>query len=219
MLNAADVAQYLQDHPGFFDDYADLLAEVYVPHPHAGHAISLVERQMLTLREKKRLLETKLGQLLEFGDENDKISDKAHRISVALLRTPSEEATINTFLFHIAENFGVPHGVVRIWGAEGDSPEHAPVSEALRAFTLDLQHPYCGAHVSPEVLEWFGETGAQLKSFAQVPLRHGETLGLLVMASEDAHRFYTDMGTLYLSRLGELLAAALQRNQHQVPTA
>ena len=31
------------------------------------------------------------------------------------------------------------------------------------------------------------------------------------MASEDAQRFYPEMGTLYLKRLGELAAAALLR--------
>jgi len=36
-------------------------------------------------------------------------------------------------------------------------------------------------------------------------------MGVLVVASEDAQRFYPQMGTLYLQRLGELLAAALQR--------
>ena len=36
-------------------------------------------------------------------------------------------------------------------------------------------------------------------------------IGLLAMASEDAQRFYPEMGTLYLQRLGETVAAALQR--------
>jgi uncharacterized protein YigA (DUF484 family) len=31
------------------------------------------------------------------------------------------------------------------------------------------------------------------------------------MASEDPHRFYPELGTLYLERIGELAAAALLR--------
>ncbi len=34
---------------------------------------------------------------------------------------------------------------------------------------------------------------------------------MLALASEDAARFYPEMGTLYLARLGELLSAALRR--------
>jgi len=51
-----------------------------------------------------------------------------------------------------------------------------------------------------------------LKSFAYVPLRGGRTLGLLALASEDPQRFYPEMGTLYVKRLGEVASAAISRN-------
>ena len=39
----------------------------------------------------------------------------------------------------------------------------------------------------------------------------GVPFGILVLASEDPQRFYPEMGTLYLARIGELVAAALSR--------
>ena len=53
-MRADDIARYLQDHPQFFEDYNDLLAQLYVPHPHGGRTISITERQILTLRERLR---------------------------------------------------------------------------------------------------------------------------------------------------------------------
>jgi hypothetical protein len=44
-----------------------------------------------------------------------------------------------------------------------------------------------------------------------VALRGENAFGLLVMASEDAQRFYPEMGTLYLKRIGELVSVALLR--------
>jgi len=38
--------------------------------------------------------------------------------------------------------------------------------------------------------------------------KNSQAFGLLAMASEDARRFYPEMGTLYLKRLGELGSAA-----------
>ena len=38
-----------------------------VPHPHGGRAISIAERQILTLRDKSRQLETKLVELIRFA--------------------------------------------------------------------------------------------------------------------------------------------------------
>ena len=39
----------------------------------------------------------------------------------------------------------------------------------------------------------------------------GEAFGMLALGSEDAARFYADMGTLYLMRLGEMAGAGLTR--------
>ena len=60
-----------KQNPKFFEDYADVIAEIFVPHPHGGHAIPIAERQIFTLREKNAELEAKFGELIRFGSEND----------------------------------------------------------------------------------------------------------------------------------------------------
>ena len=65
------VAEYLKQNPQFFEDYADMIAEIFVPHPHGGHAIPIAERQIVTLREKNHELEAKLRELIRFGSENE----------------------------------------------------------------------------------------------------------------------------------------------------
>jgi uncharacterized protein YigA (DUF484 family) len=43
-----------------------------------------------------------------------------------------------------------------------------------------------------------------------MPLRQGEQAsGLLALGSEEPERFYAEMGTLYLERLGALVVTAL----------
>ena len=61
-IDASAVADYLKQNPGFFEDYADVVAEIFVPHPHGGHAIPLAERQMLALRDKVYGLEQQLRE-------------------------------------------------------------------------------------------------------------------------------------------------------------
>src|SRR6202011_5363039 len=93
-MNANDVADYLQQHPEFFAEYADLLAEVHVPHPHGGHAIPIAERQIVTLREKNTQLESKLRELIQFGSENEAISERLHRSTLALFSAADLETTL-----------------------------------------------------------------------------------------------------------------------------
>ena len=44
---------------------------------------------------------------------------------------------------------------------------------------------------------------------ALVPLGQTRVIGVLALGAEDPQRFYADMGTLYLRRIGELTAGAL----------
>jgi uncharacterized protein YigA (DUF484 family) len=50
-----------------------------------------------------------------------------------------------------------------------------------------------------------------IASLVYLPLRGEQTFGLLVLGSEDAERFASDKGTLYLTRLSEAVSMALQR--------
>ena len=207
------VATYLQQHPEFFEEYADLLSSIYIPHPHGGRAISINERQILALREKARKLESKLRELIEFGEENDAIGEKLQRLVLALIGARDIEATLSVLNFNLHEDFAVPHIALRLWPQDFASTlaEFAAVSAEARAFAESLNGPYCNANAMVDTASWFGDAGARLRSFAYVPLRTDKSLGLLALASEDPQRFYPEMGTLYLNRLGELAAAAVMR--------
>ena len=40
-------------------------------------------------------------------------------------------------------------------------------------------------------------------------MRNSATIGMIALGSEDAQRFYSGMGTLYLELLGEMASAAM----------
>lgn len=212
-MKPEEVAGYLRDHSEFFEQYAELLAEIYIPHPHGGRAIPISERQILTLREKNRQLEGKLREVIQYGEENDVISEKVHRISLALLAAAELRGALNAVYLNLREDFAVPHVALRLWRGAGraDLPEFSPVSATSREFAQSLANPYCGSHAMADTAGWFGEASSHLRSFSILPLRDGETYGLLALASEDPHRFYPEMGTVYLKRLSELIGAALAR--------
>lgn len=206
------VLQYLREHPEFFDTHAEALAEIFVPHPHGGRAIPIAERQMVTLRDKNRMLEDKLHELVQYGQENDAIIARLHRLALAMMGAHDLEAVLAVLYFHLREDFAVPHVALRLW-ADGEwaRPEFGPLSPEARVFAESLVSPYISHHAMFETAQWFGESGSQLGSFAYVGLRAEQPFGLLALASEDAQRFYPEMGTVHLQRLGELAGAALSR--------
>lgn len=211
-MNPDDVAGYLKEHPEFFEAYADMLAEIYLPHPHGGRAIPISERQILTLREKSKQLEAKLRELIEFGEENDAIGDKVQRLAVALVRAPDLAAAVHALQFNLKEDFAVPSVAVRAWRGAAPGAGLDGASDATRDFAASLTQPYCSNRAMVDTLALLGDAGAQQRSFAYVPLRDTETFGLIMLASGDAQRFYPEMGTMYVKRIGELASAALARH-------
>jgi len=210
-VNADEIARFLRTHPQFFDQYPELLESIYVPHPHGGRTIALTERQILGLREKTKLLEAKIGELVRLGAENEAISEKVHRLSLALVGARDFVSCAQATYFHLREDFAVPHVAMRLWGKplpEG-APEGAAVDNASRATIEAMGAPQCGAAAGNPFLGWFGDAQEHVRSVALVPLGQTKTFGLLALGSEDAQRFYAGMGTLYLRRIGELAAAAL----------
>lgn len=213
-MKSEDIAHYLQDHPEFFEQYSDLLNLITLSDPHSGRAISITEKQMGNLRDKVRALEAKLVELIGFGEENDAISGKVHGLAVALIAAVDQATVIRALYSHLGGAFAVPHVTLRLWGdRQGDGHEFEMVTDAVKAFASGLQQPYCGTVGGQEALAWFGESATHLRSMTQIALREpgGTCFGLLVMASEEAHRFYPELGTLYLERIGEMAAAALRR--------
>lgn len=212
-MNPEDIARYLQDHPEFFEEHADVLAEIHVPHPHGGRAIPLSERQIVSLREKTRVLEAKLRELVQFGEENDALGERVHRAAMELIKAPDLGAMLRVIYYNLREDFAVPHVSIRLWSESDHAPlaEFERASQEVRVFAESLKHPYCSGKPMFETGQWFGEAESIVKSFAYVPLRADKVFGLLILASEDPQRFYPEMGTLYLKRLGELVSTGLGR--------
>ena len=212
------VADYLIQHPNFFNEFPSLPAELNIPHPHGTHAISMSERQLISMRDKVRMLESKLAELIQFGEENDGISDKMQALALALMTTRTPQDILVALTLHLREGFAIPHHALRVWNLPADSVPGLsdPVSPAARDQVCAMAQPVCGVLAVDEAIDWFGEVSPHLRAFACIPLRvapNNVPVGLLVLASEEEKRFYAGMGTLYIERLGQLISAALVRMQ------
>ncbi len=223
-LTADEVAAFLTTHPDFFESYPAILLNINVSHPHGGRTVSIPERQLIATREKSKIIEAKLGELIAFGEENDKLSDKVHALTLKLIDCASLEQSVDVLYLDLLDSFQVPHVALRLWGVApmddsvGDtglpnpSPEFQHVPVELQQFVEAMTQPYCGNHPVYETHLWFGEHAPHLKSYALVALKTDRCFGLLLMASESAERFYSDMGTLFLTRIGDVFAHAIGRH-------
>jgi hypothetical protein len=190
-----------------------------LPSPYGAGTVSLAERQQQIQREKIRTLETQMSDLLQYGQKNETISDKIHRLSLGLLASQQLEILLPMMHGTLREDFEVSQVAMRLWQTPREArhqelAEFSFVSQALQQWTIAQSEPYCGPvpHYQGQLLDvdWLGDE-TMTNSCALIPLRTDRVIGLLAIASEDTQRFTLDMGKLYLKRISELVSAALLR--------
>jgi uncharacterized protein YigA (DUF484 family) len=212
-----DIANYLANTPGFFERHAELLGAVQLSSPHGNRAVSLQERQAEMLREKIKVLEHRLMDMIRHGTENVIIADRLQRWARSLFLTHNPRDLPHQITSEIKTQFLVPQVAIRVWdAAEAFSGEAFAEGVSARVFASSLTAPYCGANSGFEAVAWLPEPASAL-SIALIPLRGGSILsagpafGMLVLASPDPQRFHSGMGTDFLERIAELASAALSR--------
>jgi uncharacterized protein len=213
-LDSNAVADFLSDNPHFFEEHSELLSRVKLTSPVAGRAVSLQERQMEVLRDKIKVHEMRLAELLRIAQENDAITHKFHTWTHSLLLARNDVDMPHTLVTGLQTIFSVPHATLRIWGVAEEFAHTwfaAEVSEDAKIFCNGLTTPYCGPNQDFEAASWIDDAES-VQSIAMLPLRVDdapEAFGLLVLGSPDPHRFTADMATDFLSKIGETASAAL----------
>lgn len=213
-MDSDTVARYLIDTPDFFEEHAALLGKIQLTSPLTGRAVSLQERQMEVMREKYRMLELKLNELLRLADENQAIADKFKTWTRSLLLARNDVDLPHVLVDGLRTIFSVPQATLRLWNvaeAYSDTWFAEAVSEDARIFASGLAAPFCGHNHDFEAVAWLDDATA-VQSVAMLPLRVGASpsaFGLLVLGSPDPARFTDDMATDFLTNIGDTASAAM----------
>ena len=214
------IAEHLAAHPEFFERHPSVLARLQLSHQRGSAAISLVERQVLVLREKHTALEQKLRELIENGRANDAIADRMHRLTRRLLRARDFNAVIAGLETSLREDFGASRWVILITdpalnSLAGTASPHLRVvprgSPELKIFEtfFDSGRPRSGQIRDTQRDYLFGADGSQVGSTVLIPLGERAALGLLAIASHDTERYLPTMSTDFLVRIGEIVSEAV----------
>jgi uncharacterized protein YigA (DUF484 family) len=216
-MTEQDIANYLRGNPAFFERQADLLAEICLISPHSRRTVSLQERQAELLREKIRMLEGRLMEMIRHGGDNLALSDKMLRWARDLFLAHDASRIPAAIVDSIQLQFAVPQVAIRVWDVaddHADAPFTQGVSEDARLLASSLQEPFCGVNSGFEATGWLPHP-TQAVSMALLPLRpleagnNGPAFGMIVLASPDAQRYTSTMGTDFLARIAEVASAAL----------
>lgn len=211
-----EVALFLKSNPEFFQEHAEVFAELRVPHPHETRAISLGERQILTLRNRCKELEWKLAGLLHNATGNERIGKQLMQWCCDMLAQDDAFGLPTLVVERLQDIFELPAVVLRLWDKEGPLPYVQDMGDSIRQYATGLTTPYCGPAEGSPANEWLDSGMKSMACIALRPEGGRNAFGMLVFGSEDASRFTGDLGTDYLETIGRLASAGLQRLPDEV---
>ena len=231
--DAETVANYLKQHPEFFDQHPDVLAELDLSHQ-CGGAVSLIERQISTLRDQSQKAKQQLKGLIQIARDNDQLNERMHRLTLAMMDATNLNEVYIALDDSLRGDFQADAINIKLF-IDPDSIEIDPASELMQTIFVpindskltDFKHiltqekPTCGKLKDEQLSYMFGSAAGNVKSTAVVPLGgdscntiNCDYIGILVIGSHDAQRFHANMGTLFLTNLGEITSRAI--NSHIV---
>ena len=212
-ITAEDIAGYLQRHPDFFSKHPDILLDIKVPHI-SGEAISLVEKQVATLREENEKFRKKMHELIEIARQNEELAKRMHQLALTLMDAAEPKEIFSTLYDNLKRNFHASRVIVKLFADPAIIDSYASEEfvgkdikeESLFNSIIEKRMPMSGRLKRQQQAFLFGEEGDDIYSAVIVPL-HGEAWGgVLVIGSKDPEKFQETMGVELLANLGEVLS-------------
>lgn len=216
MTDAQAVADFLKQHPDFFQQHEDLLLELRLPHQ-SGQAVSLLERQMKLLRERLSDREKQLESLLDTARHNEALLSRIRRLILSLLECQDLNELASTLAEQLSNTFGTPYSRLVITSPVHDEymntsqliVQSETAIEALIQAFLRKERTYCGP-ATAEQLELLFERGMLADgSVAIIPLQEGDVNGYLLLGSENPDYFEAEMGTDFAQYVADVIVRLL----------
>lgn len=196
-------ADYLREHPDFFQRHPSLLSQLIIPHPTSGRAISLLERQVIALRDDQHAGQARLRELIGNARENDRLGRRMEELTLYLLTAQPLPERIDELPRRLRKIFDLEYVALRRLGT-GDGEATLP----------EIHDAQCTVRLTEAQKTWlFGDDdGAAVASCALIPLTLGRSptrYAMLAFGSVERARYHSDSGTHYLKQLQRLLSASI----------
>lgn len=214
---ADEVARYLKEHPDFFVDRDNLLADLTLPHE-SGGAVSLLERQVTILRERSIDLRQRLNGLLDNARYNDQLFHVTRHLILTLLDEDNPQQIISVTEANLSTQPGID-ACTLILTDDSILPHSAPSRHADREnmrqrfpSLFRQRHVVC-QQVDEEVAALlFPEHNKRVRSAALCPVRYdNQVVGILALGNHSREHFSDDMDTLFLDFIADVLGTLLGR--------
>jgi uncharacterized protein YigA (DUF484 family) len=209
-LDEQTIIDYLRAHPDFFSHHKNLLTELNLPHA-SGRTVSLVEHQVAIMRERNVEMRRRMNELLEAARLNDSIFAKTRSLTLALLDAKTLHELNEVLATHVLVDFDADFVCCHVHGFDHslDHLQNHP-GEFPFAHLFNGSTPVCTTLREAELKQIFpasnhGDAG----SAVLLPMHLSAGDAALCIGSRDPHHFSSDMDTLFVTYIADVLSKVL----------
>ena len=219
-LDAIAVADYLRKNPDFFNQHAELLADIALAHD-CGQATSLIERQTQVMRQKIQDDAARMSDILSTARRNDVQFEKTKRLVIELAAATHLNGLTEALKQSFTAEFHSDAVHLVLFSSLKAMDNHPNLSSINNSdqhvHYADIQAlasknwAYCQAFKGAAMEHLFPDH-EQLKSCAIVPLYLDHTaLGVIIIASKAADYYSDQLDTLFLNHVAAVTSRCLGR--------
>ena len=196
-IDAKDVEIFLLDNLDFFESRESLVSELKFKHS-SSSASSLLERQIIKLRDEQKDLMDLLSSFVKEASVNEDLFNKSKDLTLSILGASSREDIIKRVQDNFHKSFNVDNCVLSLH----DNSEINDL-EQKTGMSFHKGAIHCGSYSIEKMELLFEDSNVQSMAVAVIVI--GKNIGLLMLGSYDRTKYLGDEDTTFIEYIRDIL--------------
>ena len=202
-LNPKDVELFLLDNLDFFQSRESLVAEMKFKHS-SSSASSLLERQIIKLREEHKNLINLISSFVETASINEDLFNKSKNLTLKILQSGSKKEIVKVVENTFKKEFKVDKPLLKFY-----KNEEIDALEKVTNLSFHKGAIHCGSFSSEKMSELFKDK--KVESMVVSVIIIDSEIGLLMLGSYDRTKYLGDEDTTFIEYIRDVLEKKLSK--------
>ena len=202
-LNPKDVELFLLDNLDFFQSRESLVAEMKFKHS-SSSASSLLERQIIKLREEHKNLINLISSFVETASINEDLFNKSKNLTLKILQSGSKKEIVKVVENTFKKDFKVDKPLLKFY-----KNEEIDALEKVTNLSFHKGAIHCGSFSSEKMSELFKDK--KVESMVVSVIIIDSEIGLLMLGSYDRAKYLGDEDTTFIEYIRDVLEKKLSK--------
>lgn len=200
-IDAKDVEIFLLDNLDFFESRESLVSELKFKHS-SSSASSLLERQIIKLRDEQKDLMDLLSSFIKTASINEDLFNKSKGLTLSILGASSNEEIIQRVQDNFHKEFNVDKCLLQF-----HNNTEINALEEQTGMSLHKGSIHCGSFSKEKMNLLFDDLEVQSMALAVIIV--GKNIGLLMLGSHDRTKYLGDEDTTFIEYIRDILETRL----------